>query len=149
MTTTISLGSSASLPRSLLAAYLLGGVCPAVIGEGQECNYIGSTIGECAVNRTTQIFQPGEAEAEEQDGSGFFNNSNSTESNSTGNAGLNKAVVGVYVVGWIVAVLGGGFATAVAFGRTRTKNMMMLKYKFIRIGRQYTSTLTVLQRRAR
>lgn len=83
----------------------------AVIGEGDAYN----CIGECAVNDTlynnttnnSLIFLDGEAEAEEQDGSGFLN--------STGDAGLNKAVVGVYVVGWIVAVLGGGIATVMAF----------------------------------
>jgi len=78
----------------------------AVIGEGDEYN----CIGECAVNDTiynttnnSLIFLDGEAEAEEQDGSGFLN--------STGDAGLNKAVLGVYVVGWIVAVFGGYFVT--------------------------------------
>jgi len=92
----------------------------AVIGKGDEYN----CIGECAVSteslyNTTNnslIFLHGEAEAEEQDGSEFFNNSNISNSNSsTGGAGLNKAVVGMYVVGWIVAVLGGGVVTLSTF----------------------------------
>jgi len=101
------------IPAALFAGCLIfwAWFALAVIQDGQYYN----CIGECAVNDTlynttsnnSLIFLDGEAEAEEQDGSGFLS--------STGDAGLNKAVVGVYVVGWIVAVLGGGFATAVAF----------------------------------
>ena len=105
----------------------------AVIGEGDAYNCIGGCNSYTLYNNATNnsfvflvgeaeaelqdgsgsfVFLVGEAEAEEQDGSGFFNISNS---NSTGDMGLNKAVVGVYVVGWIIAVVGIGYASLAAF----------------------------------
>ena len=89
----------------------------AVIGEGDAYNCIGGCNSYTLYNNATNnsfVFLVGEAEAEEQDGSRFFNISNSN-SNSTGDTGLNKAVVGVYFVGWIIAVVGIGYASLAAF----------------------------------